>query len=407
MAKASTETLLSLEQYAEILGADPRHFQGVYSAAYPWKVDAQDFVYRYSWQDTTHAGWEEMALAVAAAEAKIASAIGFWPAPKYIEEETIPWPRYNPIGLEMGSVSFNAYNTLTRYPTVHCAWKKFLKGGRRKVDEVSLAETITYSDEDLDGFSELATITVSGVDTTGWLPKEIALYATEDTTPTERIRGVHVAFSGTDIVITGNSTLFIDPVQWESVRDGNGVDGDDVTVYLASVNVYREYCSDQGESYAPLILLYQNRSATPLVAFSTGYGLLQPYNKERSIVSLIKATWDTDTSAWVSNDCAASCYGPPDLVQMYYQAGIDTDAQGRMQPLLARAVAALATALITKPVVCHGPPENLQHFWQSTPAEGSVSYSLMSCPWGTRNGALEAYSTLRELFAEGMGTASL
>jgi len=130
---------------------------------------------------------------------------------------------------------------------------------------------------------------------------------------------------------------------------------------------------------------------------------LQPYDKERSIVSLIPATWDDDTSAWTSRNLNAI----PSLVQLNYLAGIDTDSQGRMQPMLARAVAALATALITKPVVSVGPPENLQQQWQVAVAAGEVPFGVYSCPWGIRLGAYEAYSIVRELFPEGIGTASV
>ena len=121
-------------------------------------------------------------------------------------------------------------------------------------------------------------------------------------------------------------------------------------------------------------------------------------------MSLIPATWDATAGAWVYD--TSRCYTvAPNLVQMYYQAGVDTDAQGKMQPMLARAVASLATALMTKPVISQGPPENLLQYWQSTTPTGT--FGLMGCPWGTRNGAWEAYSMVRDLFSEGLGTASV
>lgn len=167
MAKAITPTLLSLEQYAEIIGANPYHFQAVTCLAHPYRVDVQDTVFKYAWQDYEHAGWEEIALAIAVAEVKIASYIGFWPALKYIEQETLEFPRFNPLGLEMESVSFNAYHTLTRYPTVHCEWKKFIKAGRRRIGLIEASTPIVYTDEDGDGFAETATITINGLTTTG------------------------------------------------------------------------------------------------------------------------------------------------------------------------------------------------------------------------------------------------
>lgn len=404
MAKASTPTLLSLEQFAEIIGANPFHFQMVTCLAHPYRTDVQDIVFKYAWQDYEHAGWEEIALAIASAEAKIASYIGFWPAPKYVEQETTEYPKFNTAGIEMESYSYNAIHTLTRYPTIHCEWKKFIKGGRRRVDVVTLSVPIVYSDEDGDGFSETATITISGLTTTDWLPKEIGVYPLTDTDPTERIRNLKVTITSSTVTIVGSSVLFINPALWEAARDGTSINGDDSTVFLTEVNVYREYCSDLGTTYAPLLLMEQDTAATPLTAFSTTYGLLQPYNKERSIVSLIRASWDSTANAWVYGSSSCSTVAP-NLAQVYYLAGVDTDGQGKMQPMLARAVASLATALMTKPVISQGPPENLLQYWQSTTPTGT--FGLMGCPWGTRNGAWEAYSMVRDLFSEGLGTASV
>jgi len=403
MVKVSTETLLSLEQYAEILGYEPRHFQSVLCKAFPDRTDVDDVIFKYSWQNFTQASHEEIAVAIAAAEERIASYIGFWPAPKYITEEWHPYPSLAPISGFVMAPDYNPRNATLRKPTVHCKWKKFIKGGRRKVDLVSESETIIYSDEDSDGFDETATITVTGLTTTGWLPKEIGVYRSTDTDPVERIRGLKVTISGGTVTIVGQSVLFLDPDQWEHAKDGNAVDGDDSGSYLTKVNIYREYCSDEGVDYAALLYLSQSSSASPLSAFTATYGVLQPYDKERSIVSLIPATWDDDTSAWTSRNLNAI----PSLVQLNYLAGIDTDSQGRMQPMLARAVAALATALITKPVVSVGPPENLQQQWQVAVAAGEVPFGVYSCPWGIRLGAYEAYSIVRELFPEGIGTASV
>jgi len=403
MAKVSTETLLSLEQYSEIMGYEPRHFNSVVCDAFPDRTDVDDVIFKYAWQNFTQASHEEIALAIAQAEEKIASYIGFYPAPKYITQETQPFPSVTSLTYSASAPIYNPYVASLRKPTVHCAWKKFIKGGQRRVSVVALSAAITFSDEDTDGYDELATITVPGLTTTGWLPKEIGVYRGTDTTPTERIRGLHVTIATGTVTITGPSVLFLDPDAWENARGGNAIDGDDATQYLNKVNVYREYCCDENSTYAALLYLGQSSSASPLTGFTVTYGVLQPYNKERSIVSLIPATWDTTTSAWISRVLLTT----PNLVQLNYLGGVDTDSQGRMQPMLARAVAALATAMITKPVISSGPPENLQAQWQSAVVSGEAPYGVASCPWGMRYGAYEAYSIVRDLFAEGIGTASV
>jgi hypothetical protein len=104
-----------------------------------------------------------------------------------------------------------------------------------------------------------------------------------------------------------------------------------------------------------------------------------------------KSSWDY----WCQD---YSCLGPaPILLKACYRSGVDSDKQGRMKMPYARAVASLATALITKPVTSVGPPENLMEHWQTMPDPAYLNYAQASCPWGNRNGAYEAYSFMLRL----------
>jgi len=42
-----------------------------------------------------------------------------------------------------------------------------------------------------------------------------------------------------------------------------------------------------------------------------------------------------------------------------------------------------------KPMDPYGPPDNLMRHWQSIPE--NVAYAQLVCPWGSTNGAWEAY----------------
>jgi hypothetical protein len=205
------------------------------------------------------------------------------------------------------------------------------------------------------------------------------------------MRGLKVSFTGGVITITGNSALFVNPELWEYSTGGKAINGDVDTNFLTQVDVYHEYISSDTDTYCAVEYLYQDADA-PVPLFTASRGSMQVFDDKRSVVSLIPAAWNLTTLEW-DNACLSFL---PNLVKVYYQSGVDSDKQGRMKMPYARAVAALATAMITKPVITVGPPENLQQHWQGTPAE-NMSYAQASCPWGARNGAFEAYSMMLRL----------
>ena len=382
MTRVSTATLLSLEQYFELLGLQPTHAQNVICQAFPVRTDVTSTLFKYSWQEFSHAGHEEIAYAISQAEVMITEMLGYFPAPCAVEEELQYYPFQHDADINVRSMP------PSRYTTVKLKNNKFIKGGRRQLDLLERAADIVYSSEDGDTYDEFATITVAGVTTTGWREKDIAVYRVGyGTELEERVRGLRVAFSGTDIIITGNSALFVDPELWEQSTGGRAINGDVAGNFLDHVDVYHEYISSDTDSYCAVEYLYQDADA-PIPLFTASRGSMQVFDDKRSVVSLIPGVWNTTTLVW-DNACLSFV---PNLIKGYYQSGVDSDKQGRMKMPYARAIAALATALITKPIVTVGPQDNLQHHWQAVPPPEYLNYAQASCPWGSRNGAYEAYS---------------
>lgn len=93
-----------------------------------------------------------------------------------------------------------------------------------------------------------------------------------------------------------------------------------------------------------------------------------------------------------------SCLGDePHLARIWYYCGWPSDLQGRMQEPFARAVAALATALLMKPICGCGMSERLAEYWQSMPSnDRPVSFDRLNCPWGPQQGAWEAWRICNE-----------
>jgi len=388
MAKASTPTLLSLDQYARVLGMHPIHFNSVVvPGIFPVVNAVSDFFYQYAWMDVGQLSREELGFAIGEAERLIAEALGYWPAPQWITNELRAFPQLdyipNPEMLDAGRYG--------RHPAIIALeWGQFRHSGRRRVDVVALAEDVVYTDADGDGYFETATITIAGLpDTTGWTADEIFVFHDDNTSIENAIRPLRVTIGPGTVTIVGRREQFVKPHLWESGAkvDGRVIpDGPDPDMnFLLEVNVYRIYASIAGDAYAPIEFLLQDSSLAPPPYYVAQRGVMQVEMAEKSRIYAVPATWDAATAAWVTSYLRRR----PDHIRCHYQAGFPLDANGWVSPVMARAIAALATGRMLIPMDPYGPPSNLMRHWQSVPE--NVAYAQLVCPWGSTNGAWEAY----------------
>lgn len=395
MTVASTVTLMGLEQYAAIMGIPPIHFAQGISTAYPDDGGCRSVWYQYSWMAPGKASREELAQAIAQAETLIAQLAGVWPAPKWIEEDVQPYPRQREHTNGIGTVYYPAMST-GRRKTVGARWGHFVAGGRRKVDLVAAGVAITYP-VDLD--HGLVTITATWPGAVASQASEVAVFPGTDTHPIRQIRNLSVSIgAGGVITIWGRPAQFLLPAQWETSAV---IDGDLAASYLVNVNLYRVYNSDAGYTYAPVEFGWQIPSAVGLVG---GYGVLQARDKQASIVAPIPAIWDTTTSSWQARTFVPG--EEPHTIKMFYQAGWPLDYRGEVGEPFARAIAALATSLLSSPVCGCSQAEKMSAWWQGVPTrEDPTSYRQLECPWGVKRGAYEAYRLLATFWGGAGGIA--
>ena len=382
MAIASTETLLSLDQYSEIMGIPPAHFHQAVCTDYPDVDSCHSIWYQYSWMSPGKASREELARAIVQAETMIAQLMSVWPAPKWLTEDTQPYPRQR-----MHQNSFVEYYpamSTGRRKTVGTRWTHFIAGGRRAVASIAAGVTVTYPAAPHLG-SGIASVSVAYVGTA--TANEIAVFPSTDTSPNKQIRHLEVTIASGVLMIRGRSAQFLLPTLWE---DEALIDGDDSTQYLTTVNIYRVYNSAVDNAEAPVEFGWQVAGDIDLLK---GYGTLQVWDARVGIVSPIPAVWNATTLEW---DAKVFCPGDePHTMQLYYRAGWPLDPQGRMSEPVARAVAALATALLSNPVCGCSQAEKMSVWWQSYPSKDEpTSYRQIECPWGARRGAYEAYRVL-------------
>jgi len=202
MARSGYDTLLSLDQYAQVMGINPWEFNQV-GRGLPANStrQCQAVWYQYAWQKDTVCR-DEIAEAIADAEDMIASRINFYPAPKYFtdEEHTNPRPRNNEVP---GWVSKSSHwkRLATDYWFIQNVG--VLTFTQLDTPSVSGSEVVS-TDLDGDGFDDTYVITVTLASEPAI--RELALFPGDDWRLEEaiddswRIRPFRVTKSGTTYI---------------------------------------------------------------------------------------------------------------------------------------------------------------------------------------------------------------
>lgn len=217
-----------LNRWQDVLNVNVWHFNQIAGAGAPYVGDNCTEV----WVQPER---EHVARALSNSVNKMATALGFWPRPVYLEER-IPLGRGWPYQLQY---------LQTRYG-------KLIEFGQRATTAISSGATVTYSDDDGDTVNDLATITV----TSGASTDEIKVFfRTADGAPSAahelwEIAPLTLSQSGGTTTITGPRAYFVKPTTiWNRPRDisdpntleKNDGDTSDPNDFVTAVDVYRVY----------------------------------------------------------------------------------------------------------------------------------------------------------------------
>lgn len=303
MARASTRTILSLDRYAKIMGIDPVMFNGGYQIElasgrilFPVSNSENDIWPQYAWQNSDQISREELAQQIANAEQDIISLLGYFPSPNWITDEGHDMQRhYRP---ELHGYHLH-YDVGGQDYQIHPAMAKFISGGVRKSDLIERSLSVTYLDNDADGYKETATVTV-GIDPLVITdPSEVKVYFAG--------RGGDRAYEIRDfkskvynpityaVVFTFNSWMMVDPELWEMFpsndNDSKYIAVDDVTNLVTVVDAYREY-NDTTQAH---VVFYDHDRSSGGVTQTTGF-LNMEYDDR--FISPIPGTYNSSTLAW-------------------------------------------------------------------------------------------------------------
>jgi hypothetical protein len=411
-------TQLPLARYAKIIGINPVHFSGADGATYfPVTGSCGQIWPRHTWQATEEiVSHEELTQAILWAEDDIKHVLGFSTSPVWEYQEVHRWTQpYDALLVNNGGYAADA-----KKQTVSARYGKIISPGRRSVELINSGSTVTYSDQDGDGWNETATVTAT---TTVTEPCEVKLFHTGTLGDTRwEIRPLRsVSISGGTATIVLDAWLLFDPNlhgAYPTTVDFSAMDAEDSASYVATVDVYREY-NDLTQATAEF-LWEKNPGATgniftctvcsgtgcEVCSQATQDGCFSVRDGNSGIVTPFPASYDADNDIWTATNFS-ECR-TPDQVRLYYRAGL-SDQQylsglycDPLEHRMAEAIAFLATARLNRPLcecsnVINYAKELQRDMTLSTRNNFFVRFSNMpmfNSPFGTRVGEVRAWERL-------------
>lgn len=397
MTRASTATLIPLDSWAKTFGVNPIHFSGAHGGIF-WPLTHQcNMVWpQYDWQGDDLTSREELARLMAVAEQQVADELGYDVAYSWVEAEEHRWPHHRRVTPIAGHLDVRG--NFLRFNTRRA---RLVAPGRRAVTSIALAETVTYSDADGDGWNETATISLAYADSPP--TDEIHLYfAGKDAAAVWQIRPLRsVTLSGGTLTVTADSWLFIDPDLWEQIPTEYPTPPIDVSTvdnFVTTVDVYRVY----NDSTQPSVeFVWDEHCLIPGEATQTG--LLNIVAHEPGLVSLYPAEYSAG-AGWVWRDYS-KLYDPK-TASLWYYAGLDT--RHRDYHAIVEAVCYLVAARLSKPVCACGNVGNVVKELQKDVTSLSRDQGrfappdsyIFRNPFGTRVGEIRAWQSVGRIIGD-------
>jgi hypothetical protein len=401
-------TKLPLATWAKILGLHPLHFAQVQFGEI--SPHCNEIYFQHEWQNSDHVSREEIARAIAEAEAKIERALGYHLVPTWDVDE---W-RDTTRSFRKELVNINGADIRGYRQIVQANWGYFISGGIQSKELIEADAAITYSDPDDDGYFQVATVSVATLITD---TDEIAVYypghAGDDAW---EIKPIEVSLSGGIATITFRRELAIQESFYDlmNVEDGGAADGADDDDFLEEVDVYRRYNDPQSQAsflWEPLAgscaSCHGNGCPTCAYAIQTGCLVLRG-DPRQSLIGYWPASWDNDNLDFTGQPWSIARL--PDIVRLFYYSGWRNKTQryvSRMDADFERTVAYMAAAMLDRP-----PCACVKGQWDKWRKDLALTagdedgnaiyrtartrYELLDNPFGTRYGEIYAWRKVRD-----------
>jgi len=414
-------TILPLARYAQIMGINPIQFMSGIAPTYFPDTGCSDRWRQYDWQDEVKVSRDAIAREIQRAERDIAGKLGYWPGQVWVINDTVPYPKYHRHEL----TALYGHTPKGLYKGLALHWGKFIQGGTKEATLVGGASVsgghITFSDEDSDGFDETVTIVMS---TSVTDPYEIGVfYSGSGGDERFEIRPVrYKTISGGVVTITMDSWLLFKPELLGALPGTSSsnldIPAEDSGSYVTGVDIYRIYNDpeDQCTLYwdgAPGIYCSScDGSGCPSCDPITQIACTSARNPDEGIVTVMPASsYDSGTFV-VGSFCTGR---EPERLIANYRSGLLATPHGNstyeVPHELALAITYMATARLSRPLCTDC--ENVRQREKELARDLSiiqrgeigeiqfVTKEVMTCPFGTRYGELEAWRIVKSRKATG------
>lgn len=399
-----TPTKLPLDTWFRIMGVNPVHGWGVNPPSMQQQCGGAWL--QESYFDADRVGREEVAEAIASAEADLEAILGYRLLPTWEQDE---WnPTIRPYRREMFNLNHRDIRGLGQM--VPLRWGNMISGGIRQAVPIEGDAAIVYTNTMPPvAYKNRATVIVNSP----WAinPCEVAVYYPGHGGD-ERYRIAPVTVKNVGLVYTitfaREQALDIDLIETNDLQNTRAVDGLDDATFLSTVDVMRVYNDPQQQA----TMLWEPGGTIGFCSSCNGLGcgvcgystqtacLLTRGDPRLSMVVAHPATWNPDTLAF--NSASLALGRAPDIIRYWYYAGLRNQnadcPMWQMDEDWARIVAHLAASKLDRsPCAC---VSTRWEYWSADLAftRGATefqSYTLsandLGNPLGTRRGAVEAF----------------
>ena len=403
---ALPSTLLSLEDYARTLNLNPVQFRGAVTSIKPVN-NCSDVWYEYSYQDGEKISRQELLLAIAQAEEDIATVVGFWMAPRWVEAEVVDYTKYNVPEYR----TRHGYGSTGERKTVNTRWGYVHYGGQRATTAITPANIVREDNIDTTGdtFEDMAVFTVTNLTFTNMCELQ-AFFKVYDELDAEncrtepesegadeywQIRDIRIKLSGTTATVYVPIWQMIQP-QLQRQLNATAIDADNANSYVDTLEFYRVY----NDPSAPVQFLWGDPSCeTAACAWLTQAGCMRVIDSRVGITAVEPGVYSATTNTFSKGNFANGV--EPTKARLWYYAGYSNPyARGcnKLTEFWKRVIVMLASARLPLPVcTCSGIEERIEH-WQEDTSMATAARTFITAPdanpFGTRVGEILAWNAI-------------
>ena len=400
-----TKPKLCLDRFAEIIGIHPLAFNNlsITNCVEDWVTPCENWS-QVSWQSVWNI--EQLAAFIKSAEIQIESYLGMFVAPTYTFEEIIEVPYF--YRREEGKLRLEDLKFQTK-------WKNIINFGKSK--STYLGEgSVTYTDEDLDGFKETATIKlITAIEVTDLCAIELNVCGTENCNSFCPIRSSSFDSLTSELTVVVDSWLLKKPNLNKIGFKPNAkyIDGCDINNFLNCVGIYyttKDSCATDVEVVWNKKDDCKSGICEEIVIPACAFVI----DKCNGIFKIQPTQFNSTTHCpeLLEDKCKLPHF-PPDFIRINYNSGClnienSTDCSiCKVCDKLERAIAMLAASMLPALWCNCGCSGDLLRYYQtdvSIKVQGLPSYSLpfevLNNPFGTKLGAIEAFKIVDSILEE-------